>query len=63
MHYFTLFIKVQKTNINFCDKFVELVMAYMSYNPNDPNDPRNMIRMCPYCSQIWFKTGLNLILI
>ena len=56
MHYFTLFIKIQKTNIKFCDNFVELVLPHMTYNPNDSTDPRNMIRMCPFCMQIWYKT-------
>jgi small GTP-binding protein len=56
MHHFTLFIKIQKTNIKFCDEFVDLVVPYMSYNPSDVGDPRNMIRSCPYCNEIWWKT-------
>lgn len=55
IHYFTLFIKIQKANIKYCDEYVELVVSNMSYNPNDKDDPRNMIKRCPFCGLIWLK--------
>jgi hypothetical protein len=53
---FTLSIQIHKEFIQYCDRFAALYEPHMSFNPNDSSDPRNMIRICPYCRLIWFKT-------
>ncbi|CAF1426281.1 unnamed protein product [Adineta ricciae] len=43
-------------NLKRCDEFVEKVVPLMSYNLFDNKDPRNLIKRCPHCELIWFKT-------
>ncbi len=47
---------MQKENVKICDDFVERVVPLMSYNLFDNEDPRNLIKRCPSCGIIWFKT-------
>jgi hypothetical protein len=56
LEYYTFYIKMQKENVNICDEFVEKVVQLMSYNLFDNKDPRNLIKRCPHCGLIWFKT-------
>jgi small GTP-binding protein len=56
LDYYTFYIKMQKENVKLCDSFVEKVIPLMSYNLFDNGDPRNLIKQCPHCGLIWFKT-------
>ncbi|CAF1141253.1 unnamed protein product [Rotaria sordida] len=56
LDYYAFSIKMQKENVRICDDFVEKVVPLMSYNLFDNQDPRNLIKRCPYCKLIWFKT-------
>jgi small GTP-binding protein len=56
LDYYVFSIKMQKENLRICDEFVENVVPLMSYNLFDNQDPRNLIKRCPYCNLIWFKT-------
>ncbi|CAF1334831.1 unnamed protein product [Rotaria sp. Silwood1] len=56
LDYYTFYIKMEKENVRICDEFVEKVVPLMSYNLFDNQDPRNLIKKCPYCGLIWFKT-------
>ena len=56
LDYYTFYIKMQKENVRICDEFVERVVSFMSYNLFDNQDPRNLIKRCPHCHLIWFKT-------
>ncbi|KAG4069944.1 hypothetical protein HA402_015168 [Bradysia odoriphaga] len=56
MNYFTFLIKMQAENVKLCDTFSELVIPLMSYNLFDNEDPRNLIKQCPNCKLIWYKT-------
>ena len=56
LDYYVCAIKMQKENVAICDEFVERIVALMSYNLFDNLDPRNLIKACPYCELIWFKT-------
>ncbi len=53
---YTLSIQIHKEFIQYCNRFAALYEPHMSFNPNDSSDPRNMIRICPHCGLIWFKT-------
>lgn len=56
MNYFTFSIKMQGENVKLCDEFSNAVIPLMSYNLFDIQDPRNLIKQCPVCNLIWFKT-------
>lgn len=56
LDYYAFCIKMEKENVRICDDFVERVVPLMSYNLFDNQDPRNLIKRCPYCKLIWFKT-------
>ncbi|UJR17313.1 hypothetical protein I4U23_004208 [Adineta vaga] len=56
LDYYTFYIKMEKENVRICDEFVEKVVPLMSYNLFDNQDPRNLIKRCPNCQLIWFKT-------
>ncbi|KAG4076993.1 hypothetical protein HA402_015980 [Bradysia odoriphaga] len=56
MNYFTFSIKMQSENVKLCDEFSNAVIPLMSYNLFDNQDPRNLIKQCPHCNLIWFKT-------
>jgi small GTP-binding protein len=56
LDYYVFSIKMQKENVKICDDFVERVVPLMSYNLFDNEDPRNLIKRCPSCGIIWFKT-------
>ncbi|CAF1365637.1 unnamed protein product [Adineta ricciae] len=56
LDYYTLYIKLEGENLKRCDEFVEKVVPLMSYNLFDNKDPRNLIKRCPHCELIWFKT-------
>jgi hypothetical protein len=56
LDYYMFYIKMEKENVKLCDLFVEKVMPLMSYNLFDNEDPRNLIKKCPNCNLIWFKT-------
>ncbi|UJR11359.1 hypothetical protein I4U23_015540 [Adineta vaga] len=56
LDYYTLYIKLEGENLKRCDDFVEKVVPLMSYNLFDNQDPRNLIKRCPHCQLIWFKT-------
>jgi small GTP-binding protein len=53
---YTLSIQIHKEFIQYCDKFAKFYKDQMSFNPDDSSDPRNMLRKCPHCDLIWFKT-------
>ena len=38
------------------DEFVDYLSKFMSYSLCDNQDPRNLIKECPNCHLIWFKT-------
>ena len=54
--YYTFYVKMEKENVKRCDSFVSIVTEMMSYNHFDNGDPRNLIKQCPHCNLIWFKT-------
>lgn len=56
MNYFTFSIKMQGENVKLCDEFTNAVIPLMSYNLFDNQDPRNLIKQCPHCNLIWYKT-------
>lgn len=56
LDYYVFYIKMQKENVRICDEFVEKVAPLISYNLFDNQDPRNLIKRCPGCEEIWFKT-------
>lgn len=56
MNYFTFAIKMQGENVKLCDDFSNQVIPRMSYNLFDNQDPRNLIKQCPNCGLIWYKT-------
>lgn len=56
MNYFTFSIKMQAENVKLCDEFTNAVIPLMSYNLFDNQDPRNLIKQCPHCKLIWYKT-------
>jgi predicted GTPase len=56
LDYYAFYIKMEKENVRICDEFVEKVVPFMSYNLFDNQDPRNLIKRCPHCYLIWFKT-------
>lgn len=56
LDYYAFYIKMEKENVRICDEFVEKVVPFMSYNLFDNQDPRNLIKRCPHCQLIWFKT-------
>jgi small GTP-binding protein len=56
LDYYAFYIKMEKENVRICDEFVEKVAPLMSYNLFDNQDPRNLIKRCPYCGLVWFKT-------
>lgn len=53
-------IQMRKEIIKICNEFSEKVSKNMSYSLFDNTDPRNLIKKCPNCGEIWFKTeGCN----
>lgn len=56
LDYYAFYIKMEKENVRICDNFVEKIVPLMSYNLFDNQDPRNLIKRCPHCELIWFKT-------
>lgn len=56
MNYYTLPIKLQAENVRRNDDFTKFVVSLMSYNLFDNQDPRNLIKRCPTCQLIWYKT-------
>ncbi|CAF3636421.1 unnamed protein product [Rotaria sp. Silwood1] len=56
LDYYVFNIKMEKENVRICDEFLEKVVSFMSYNLFDNQDPRNLIKRCPNCKLIWFKT-------
>lgn len=56
LDYYVFYIKMEKENVKLCDLFVEKAVQLMSYNLFDNGDPRNLIKKCPHCGLIWFKT-------
>ncbi|CAF4424564.1 unnamed protein product [Rotaria sp. Silwood2] len=56
LDYYAFSIKMEKENVKICDEFVEKVVPWMSYSLTDNQDPRNLIKRCPHCKLIWFKT-------
>lgn len=56
LDWYALYIKLQKENIKLCNEFSGKVASYMSYNLLDKTDPRNLIKRCPNCQLIWYKT-------
>jgi hypothetical protein len=56
LDYYAFCIKMEKENVRICDEFVEKVVLLMSYNLFDNQDSRNLIKRCPHCQLIWFKT-------
>ena len=56
LDHYMFYIKMEKETVKLCDSFVEKVTPFMSYNLFDNEDPRNLIKKCPNCGLIWFKT-------
>ncbi|CAF2411027.1 unnamed protein product [Rotaria sp. Silwood2] len=56
LDYYAFYIKMQKENVKICDEFVRKVVPLMSFNLFDNDDPRNLIKRCPNCHLIWYKT-------
>jgi len=56
LDYYLFYIELQKKNVQLCDKFSETISPLMSYSLFDNQDPRNLIKECPHCGLIWFKT-------
>lgn len=56
LDHYMFYIKMEKETVKLCDSFVEKVVPLMSYNLFDNEDPRNLIKKCPTCGLIWFKT-------
>ncbi|CAF2189719.1 unnamed protein product [Rotaria magnacalcarata] len=56
LDYYVFVVKLEKENVKICYDFVERAVPLMSYNLFDNKDPRNLIKRCPYCQLIWFKT-------
>ncbi|XP_055329761.1 uncharacterized protein LOC129582292 [Paramacrobiotus metropolitanus] len=56
MDYYALCIEMQRENVKICDRFVNSVTPLMTYNLFDNTDPRNLIKACPFCGLVWWKT-------
>lgn len=56
MENYSFYIKMQRQNLEYNDDFVKRIVPLMSYNLFDNTDPRNLIKACPHCHIIWFKT-------
>lgn len=56
LDHYVFYIKMEKETVKLCDSFVEKVIPFMSYNLFDDGDPRNLIKKCPNCGLVWFKT-------
>lgn len=56
LDHYASWIRLQKECLQLNDSFVKNMSVLMSYNLNDKQDPRNMIKKCPNCQLIWFKT-------
>jgi GTPase Era involved in 16S rRNA processing len=56
LDHYVFYIKMEKENVKLCDSFVAKAVPLMSYNLFDNGDPRNLIKRCPSCGLIWFKT-------
>lgn len=56
MENYSFYIKMQRQNLEYNDEFVKTIVPLMSYNLFDNTDPRNLIKACPHCNIIWFKT-------
>jgi GTPase SAR1 family protein len=56
LNYYAFCINIEKEHVKICDNFVEMVRSLMSYDLFDNQDPRNLIKRCPHCHLIWFKT-------
>ncbi|XP_055340225.1 uncharacterized protein LOC129589472 [Paramacrobiotus metropolitanus] len=56
LEYYALCVEIQKENIKICDRFVNSVTPLMTYNLFDKTDPRNLIKACPYCGLVWWRT-------
>lgn len=56
MNYYAFVVKMQGENIKLCDELSNIVVPQMSYNLFDNQDPRNLIKQCPICGLIWYKT-------
>ena len=51
---------MEKDILKRCEAFNERIKPFMSEYLLNVNDARNLIKMCPYCGVIWFKTeGCN----
>jgi energy-coupling factor transporter ATP-binding protein EcfA2 len=53
-------LQMRKEIIKICNAFSRKVAEKMSYSLFDNTDPRNLIKKCPNCDEIWYKTeGCN----
>ncbi|XP_055356172.1 uncharacterized protein LOC129601401 [Paramacrobiotus metropolitanus] len=56
LEHYALCIEMQRENVKNCDRFVNSVTPLMTYNLFDTTDPRNLIKACPHCGLVWWKT-------
>lgn len=56
MENYSFYVTMQRQNLEYNDNFVKTIVPLMSYNLFDNTDPRNLIKECPHCHIIWFKT-------
>lgn len=60
MEYYTFYIEMRKEILKRSESFARKISKWMSYSLFDKEDPRNLIKRCPFCEEIWFKTeGCN----
>ena len=56
LDYYCFYIKMERDLVRRCDKFCNKINPLMSSFLFDGEDVRNMIKQCPNCGEIWFKT-------
>lgn len=49
-------VRMRKEIFKICNAFARKVAEGMSYSLFDNKDPRNLIKKCPNCQEIWYKT-------
>lgn len=54
--FYGIYFKMQKHSVRLCDDFVASVEPLMGFSLFDSGHPRNMIKRCPHCKLVWFKT-------
>jgi hypothetical protein len=55
--FFAYWIRLQGHVLRLSNNYRQFAISYLSYNPDDTSDPLNLIKICPYCSEVWIKVS------